>query len=127
MKSSHAGVGGNISTCPMHPEVQAQRPGKRPTSRMDPGPKDDTAMGHTAMDHTEHEDHSGMVRGMREKWLWTNFAVISLGVWLISSPFTFGYASRGMIWSDVASGLLFIFFSAFALWLRFDFVGCWCV
>jgi len=89
---------------------------------MEHTPKD-----HAAMDHTGHEDHAGMVRQMREKWLWTNFAVISLGVWLISSPFTFGYASRGMIWSDVASGVSLIFFSALALWPRFDFVGRWSV
>ncbi|MEO8043864.1 MAG: vitamin K epoxide reductase family protein [Spartobacteria bacterium] len=89
---------------------------------MEHAPKD-----HTAMDQTGHEDQTAMVRQMREKWLWTNFAVISLGVWLISSPFTFGYASRGMIWSDVMSGVLLIFFSTLALWPRFDFVGRWSV
>ena len=75
---------------------------------------------HAAMGGMEHasKDHTGMVRQMRSKWLWTNFAVISLGGWLISSPFTFGYASRGMIWSDVVSGILLVFFSALALWPR---------
>ncbi len=72
-------------------------------------------------------DHTKMVREMRAKWLWTNFTVISLGVWLITSPFTFGYTSAAMIWSDVISGALLVFFSALALWPRFDFVGRWSV
>ena len=78
------------------------------------------------MEHAP-KDHPGMVRQMRAKWLWTNFAIISLGGWLIISPFTFAYASREMIWSDVLSGLLLIFFSALALWPRYDFVGRWSV
>ncbi|HEV8439509.1 MAG TPA: hypothetical protein VGT40_15560 [Methylomirabilota bacterium] len=41
-------------------------------------------------------DHAEMVRRMREKWLWTNFTVIALGVWLASSPRTFGYHSPAM-------------------------------
>lgn len=127
MKSNHAGVGGHLYTCPMHPEVQEKRMGKCPECGMELVPKDDAAMDHTAGDHTEHEDHTGMVRQMRGKWLWTNFAVISLGVWLISSPFTFGYAGRAMIWSDVLSGALLILFSTLALWSRFDFVGRWSV
>jgi uncharacterized membrane protein len=72
-------------------------------------------------------DHTAMLLDMRRKWLWTNFTVISLGVWLITSPFTFGYTSRGMIWSDIISGALLVFFSALALWPRFDFIGRWSV
>ncbi len=79
------------------------------------------------MDHGKGGDHTEMVRDMRAKWLWTNFTVISLGVWLITSPFTFGYTSERMIWSDVISGALLVFFSALALWPRFDFVGRWSV
>ncbi len=81
-------------------------------------------------DHTGHGDHEGpteMVRAMRAKWLWTNFTVISLGVWLISTPFTFGQASRAMAWSDVLSGGLLVFFATLALWPRFDFIGRWSV
>ena len=72
-------------------------------------------------------DHLEMVREMRAKWLWTNFTVISLGAWLVTSPFTFGYAQGAMMWSDVISGSLLMVFSALALWPRFDFVGRWSV
>ena len=90
---------------------------------------------HDTMQHGGHGDTDGgdggdmrqMLLDMRRKWLWTNFTVISLGVWLISSPFTFGYTRPGMIWSDVISGALLIFFSAIALWPRWDFIGRWSV
>ena len=59
--------------------------------------------------HGDHGDPTEMVRAMREKWLWTNLTIISLGVWLISTPFTFGQASRAMVWSDVLSGGLLVF------------------
>lgn len=72
-------------------------------------------------------DHLEMTRKMREKWLWTNFTVILLGVWLVSSPFTFSYTSAAMRWSDVASGLLLAVFAGLALWPRFDFIGRWSV
>ena len=60
-------------------------------------------------------DHDQMVLDMRRKWLWTNFTVISLGVWLVSSPFTFGYIDPRVIRSDLISGTLLIFFSVLAL------------
>jgi hypothetical protein len=83
---------------------------------------------HGAMQHGDgHGDMRQMLLDMRRKWLWTNFTVISLGVWLILSPFTFGYTSRAMIWSDVISGALLVFCAALALWPRFDFIGRWSV
>ena len=112
----------NTYTCPMHPEVKQEYPGQCPKCGMELVPKDDTVA-----DHAGHQDHSEMTRKMRAKWLWTNFTIISLGVWLISSPFTFGYTSRAMMWSDVVSGVLLVFFSTLALWPRFDFVGRWSV
>lgn len=75
----------------------------------------------------KHKNHEQMLLDMRRKWLWTNFTVISLGVWLISSPFTFGYVDLRMVRSDLISGALLIFFSTIALWPRFDFVGRWSV
>src|SRR5207247_209749 len=51
----------------------------------------------------EHHDPVAMTRQMREPWLWTNFTVITLGLWLMASPFTFGYRSAGMMGSDVPS------------------------
>ena len=76
--------------------------------------------------HAEN-DYEQMLIEMRRKWIWTNFTVISLGAWLITSPFTFGYLDLRMIWSDVISGALLILFSTLALWPRFDFIGRWSV
>jgi hypothetical protein len=65
-------------------------------------------------------DHLEMTRQMWEKWLWTNATVALLGVWLISSPFTFGYTRPALIWSDVASGVLLAIFSVVAFWPRWS-------
>lgn len=115
-------------TCPMHPEVQQDMPGKCPKCGMDLVPK----AGHGG----EHEhgqmpaggrDHAEMIRQMRQKWLWTNFTVMAMGLWLVSSPFTFGYQSRPMTWSDVASGALLVLLGAYSLRPapRNDFWGRW--
>jgi uncharacterized membrane protein len=98
--------------------------------------------------HGAAGDHRGMIRKMRAPWLWTNFTVIALGVWLATSPFTFGYgtvtagveavtAERGlapiadraaaMTVSDVVSGTLLVLLGALSLWPhpRGDFWGRW--
>jgi hypothetical protein len=111
---------GEIYTCPMHLEVQQDKPGKCPKCGMDLVPKSEAH-------EPEHGDHRQMLIDMRKKWLWTNFTVISLGVWLISSPFTFGYTSAAMRWSDVLSGAGLVFFAGLALWPGFDFIGRWMV
>ena len=72
-------------------------------------------------------DHLEMTRAMREKWLWTNAAVALLGLWLISSPFSFGYTRSALLWSDLVSGALLTFFSVLAFWPRWDFAGRWTV
>jgi uncharacterized membrane protein len=77
--------------------------------------------------NSKHSHHLEMTRKMREKWLWTNFTVIMLGFWLISSPFTFDYNSQKMDWSDLISGLLLVIFSGLALFPRLDFIGRWTV
>ena len=87
------------------------------------------------MDHSEHDmssldnhgDMTGMTLNMRRQWLWTNATIIGLGFWLISSPFTFGYAKPGMIWSDVVSGTLLVLFATLAFFPRFDFLGRWSI
>lgn len=71
--------------------------------------------------------HLEMIRQMREKWLWTNFTIVMLGLWLISSPFTFGYSSMMLTWSDIISGVLLALFAGLALFPRFDFIGRWFV
>lgn len=75
----------------------------------------------------EHADHDKMLREMRAPWLWTNATVIMLGLWLITSPLTFGYEGRAMIWSDIISGLLLVVFAGLAFVPRFDFIGRWSV
>ena len=100
----------------------------QPQHEMKKGEMAPDQMHHTG-GHEEMQsgDHLEMTRKMREKWLWTNFTIMLLGLWLVSSPFTFGYTSPAMKWSDVASGLVLAFFAGLALWPRFDFIGRWSV
>lgn len=74
---------------------------------------------------TSPHDHHSMLRDMRRPWLWTNAAVILLGLWLMTSPWTFGYTSTAMIWSDVVSGALLIVLAGAAYVPRWDFYGRW--
>lgn len=145
MPVEHAGhVGHEVTyTCPMHPEVRQDHPGTCPKCGMALGPENGHE-GHGAA----AGDHREMIRKMRAPWLWTNFAVIALGVWLATSPLTFGYgtvaagvevvtAERGlapipdraaaMTWSDLISGALLVLFGALSLWPhpRGDFWGRW--
>jgi len=49
-------------------------------------------------------------RQFHNKMLWTRFGMIVLGLWLLTSPETFGYKQVGLKYSDFISGLLLIFF-----------------
>lgn len=118
--------------CPMHPEVEQEGPGKCPKCGMDLVPKEEGRgraphHGRVARGEGRGGDHRQMVVDMRKKWLWTNFTIMSLGLWLLSSPFTFGYQSPRMIWSDVLSGAALAVFAGLALWPRWDFLGRWSV
>ncbi len=62
---------------------------------------------------------------MRRPWIWTNFLNAILGIWLLTSPWTFGYRNAGMTWSDGVSGALICLFSLMALWPRLDTIGRW--
>lgn len=125
MKSASATIGATTYTCPMHPEVQQDTPRKCPKCGMDLVPKDQVEHEHGHMPAAQ--DHGEMIRQMRRKWLWTNFTVMALGLWLISSPVTFGYRSAAMSWSDVASGVLLMLLGAYSLkpTPRNDFWGRW--
>ena len=118
---THASAAGPY-ICPMHPEVRQDRPGTCPKCGMNlvREPRRESP-------HGESEDHLEMTRKMREQWLWTNATVALLGVWLITSPFTFGYTRAALLWSDVVSGALLTVFSMFAFWPRWDFAGRWSV
>lgn len=152
-------------TCPMHPEVRQDAPGKCPQCDMELVPQDQVKRSHLAGNtevdsmrgkarQSAHEmtaDHSEMIRQMRGPWLWTNFTIIALGVWLITAPSTFGYANaqqfgagvvavsaerglssaafRGavMSWNDIISGSLLVILGGISLWPhpRHDFWGRW--
>lgn len=66
------------------------------------------------------------------KTLWAHFVAMILGGWLVTSPFTFGYHGRGMVWNDIISGALIVVLSALSVsprrrtvrWVN-CFVGIW--
>src|SRR2546423_335868 len=47
--------------------------------------------------------HHHMVR-------WVDLVLLGLGAWLLTSPFTLGYRSAALTWSDLIGGLLVIAF-----------------
>jgi hypothetical protein len=53
--------------------------------------------------------------------LWTCFASMALGVWLATSPWTFGYSDPWLRWSDFVCGVLIIFFAIISI----DYVRGW--
>jgi uncharacterized membrane protein len=65
------------------------------------------------------------LREMRAPWLWTNWTVVTLGVWLATSPSTFGYGGTAIGRSDVVSGVLLAALASLAIWPRGDFYGRW--
>jgi hypothetical protein len=112
----------------MHPDVQQGKPGKCPKCGMQLVPKNqDGALREQSElgGHEKHSDMPEMTRDMRRSWLWTNSTIIMLGLWLVSSPFTFAYTRPKMVWSDVVSGLLLALFATAAFSPRFDFLGRW--
>jgi hypothetical protein len=63
---------------------------------------------------------------------WIQYGVISLGIWLIFSPMTFGYGSTLLSWSDIAAGTLLVVLSTITIardnpWASYanGFVGFW--
>ena len=91
---------------------------------------DDSAMEPGSMGGgTDHDMGHGMGQDQR---LWTSLAVVALGAWLLTSPFSFGYRSIPVFWSDVASGTLLVVFGLLSvspqrLWAPWAacFVGIW--
>lgn len=77
--------------------------------------------------HKVHGDGNmpEMTREMRRPWLWTNAMLITLGLWLISSPLSFGYESRQMFCNDIICGALLAFLAVLAFLPRYDFAGRW--
>lgn len=81
--------------------------------------------GQMKKDGGQSKDADDMLRAQTESMLWTYFANIGLGIWLIFSPSSLGYESDGLIWSDVASGTAIVALGTLALWRRWDFWGRW--
>ena len=69
-------------------------------------------------------DHEQM---MWRESLWPSFVNLTLGAWLITSPFTLGYRSAGLRWSDVISGSLIVLLSVAAASRRFNAYSRWAV
>jgi nucleoside-diphosphate-sugar epimerase/uncharacterized membrane protein len=97
--------------------------------------------------HADHEKmnqgHMTPMEGMGQQMLWAQFLVITLGLWLLTSPFQFALfdpATSGTVrdvtqerglwetamrnaitgWSDIGSGLLLMFFGSLSLSPRFS-------
>jgi len=50
-----------------------------------------------------------MVMEPEQGTLWAHFfAIIFLGIWLITSPFALNYGDTGLLWSDIVSGVVLI-------------------
>lgn len=104
----------------VHAEREHAAPGS--DERRSPEPRaaaDAQSMGH---------DHAEMLR----RWMWRDFANITLGIWLIASPLTLGVTTGPQLWSDVASGGLIVVLAILTLFPRFDlarwglcFIGIW--
>jgi len=72
--------------------------------------------------------HAARIR----QWIWRDFANLTLGVWLLTSPVTLGYTTAAMTWNDVIAGALVSILSFVVMRPRFDrarwglaLVGCW--
>lgn len=68
-----------------------------------------------------------MIREMRTKWLWTNWTIVSLGLWLTLSAFSLGDERPNQTLNDVVCGLLLAGFAVLALVPRYDTIGRWTV
>ena len=109
-----------------HSGHDTSAPGSAPT-----GGQPRSAAAARAGDNADAEagghDSSAMVRDMRRSWLWTNWTVVLLGLWLLASPVSFGYRQVSMRWSDWASGGLLVVLGLWSLrpTPRADFFGRW--
>lgn len=133
--------GGEQYTCPMHPEIVSDRPGNCPKCGMtlvkkeggSPQQSEHQMQGH-GMGHMQElkPEQREMVISHYNTLYWTHAINILLGFFLITAPFTFGYRSMALTYSDIISGVLLIVFSLlsvdpFRLWAPWasSIVGVW--
>ena len=97
----------------------------------DPQTGQETSDDRGSMSHTISADHE---QTMWRDSLWASFVNLAFGAWLVTSPFTFGYRSVAMTWSDVLGGTMVIIFSLLSMYRGFTgnlarwancFVGIW--
>ncbi len=68
-----------------------------------------------AAKHSMREPMSMMAREHYTPYRWVQAVNASLALWLITGPFTLGYTSAAMTWSDVASGVVVLGLAVIAL------------
>ena len=92
--------------------------------------------GSSSEDTTSHHEGSNepgtMMLNHPTMERWPQYPIIILGLWLLASPFTFGYESLAMTVSDIVSGALLIALAAMVFryesgWANYanGFVGLW--
>ena len=93
-----------------HAKLMRSKPGGEVSETMSHA---STSGGHGSMAHGSMGGMSAADHGetMWRESLWASFVNLILGAWLVTSPFTFGYESAVMSWSDIISGSLIIVFS----------------
>ncbi|MFC4989306.1 vitamin K epoxide reductase family protein [Saliphagus infecundisoli] len=86
----------------------------------------------TASHHEESHEPGTMMLQHPTMETWPQYPIIILGLWLLASPFTFGYESLAMTVSDIISGTILIVLAAMVLvlqsgWANYanGFVGLW--
>ena len=79
-----------------------------------PGHTPGMAMAAADNSHAEKSEHQmsdmpGMAMGQDQGTVWAHFfAIMIIGVWLITSPFALNYGDSNLLWSDIVSGVLMI-------------------
>lgn len=69
----------------------------------------------------ERGERKHIMRLYHEKMIWTRFGTIFLGLWLLTSPETFGYIHTLSRYSDLLSGALLVIIGLVAISFRFRF------
>jgi hypothetical protein len=90
------------SAVPRHPGAPADQAGDRAHGRA----------AHLDIGH----DHAEMLR----RWIWRDFCNITLGFWLVASPFTLGFRDTMTGVSDITTGAAIIVLGSLTLSPRFD-------
>ena len=73
------------------------------------------------------DERTKIKRDFHNKMIWTRFGTIVLGLWLLTSPETFGYVHEPLRYSDWISGVLLILFGFMSMkqkWCGWIWGGC---